>query len=97
LKSKEEKQLASVTSFNEEKELDSAKASQNLTKILHAEQKAKKEQRQREVELASIAIKTEDVDLIVNELEISQQQAERILREHKGDIVAALKYLVSVH
>lgn len=42
-----------------------------------------------------MSIKAEDVDLIVNEMEIGRDKAELTLREHKGDVVAALRHLIS--
>ena len=36
-----------------------------------------------------------DVDLIAAEMELSKDVAERKLREHKGDVVAALNTLVA--
>jgi NACalpha-BTF3-like transcription factor len=50
----------------------------------------------RQRELAAVSIKEEDIDLIVNELEITRTIAEVTLREHKGDVVAALRHLISV-
>ncbi|KAF8499945.1 hypothetical protein JB92DRAFT_2743220 [Gautieria morchelliformis] len=40
-------------------------------------------------------VKKDDVDLIVNELEIPRQQAERALVAAKGDTLKALQALVS--
>ncbi|NWS71132.1 HYPK protein, partial [Crotophaga sulcirostris] len=51
------------------------------------EQKAKQE---REKELAKVTIKKEDLELIMNEMEISRAAAERSLREHMGNVVEAL-------
>jgi NACalpha-BTF3-like transcription factor len=45
--------------------------------------------------LAAVEIKDEDVDLIVNELEVTKQVAERKLREHKGDLQATLNYFIN--
>lgn len=36
-----------------------------------------------------------DVDLIAQEMELDNDKAERTLREHKGDVVAALNTLVA--
>ncbi|CAD5322284.1 unnamed protein product [Arabidopsis thaliana] len=51
--------------------------------------------RLREKELASVKINPADVEFIVNELEIEKNVAERTLREHKGDAVAATRQLLS--
>lgn len=53
------------------------------------------EQLARERELAKVAINKEDVDLILNELEISKTKAERTLREHQGNVVEALAALTN--
>ena len=45
----------------------------------------------REKELAAVKISKEDVDVIASEFEVDKKLAERRLREHKGDLVAALK------
>ena len=49
----------------------------------------------REKELAKVSIKKEDVELIVKEMEISKDKAERTLREHTGNIVEALASLTN--
>jgi NACalpha-BTF3-like transcription factor len=43
-----------------------------------------------------VVVKSEDIDLIVNELEVDKARAELALRENKGDVVAALRHLISV-
>ena len=44
----------------------------------------------REKELSQVKVRKEDVELIVNEMEVSQSLAERKLREASGDVVQAL-------
>ncbi|KAJ7633044.1 hypothetical protein FB45DRAFT_792406 [Roridomyces roridus] len=41
-------------------------------------------------------IRREDVDIIVNEFEIPKTQAERLLVEHKGNVVDALRALTEL-
>ncbi|GAV67354.1 hypothetical protein CFOL_v3_10860, partial [Cephalotus follicularis] len=48
----------------------------------------------REKELAAVKINAADVDIIANELELDKKVAERTSREHKGDAVAAIRYLL---
>ena len=48
-----------------------------------------------EKQLASVKVKKEDVELIQNELEISKVKAERVLKEHNGDLSAALSALIN--
>lgn len=43
-----------------------------------------------------MVIKSEDVELIVRELEVEKAKAELALRENKGDVVAALRQLITV-
>lgn len=44
--------------------------------------------------MAAVKINTAEVDIIANELEMDKKVAERTLREHKGDAVAAIRYLL---
>lgn len=48
----------------------------------------------REKELAAVKINAGDVEIIANELELDKKVAERTLREHKGDAVAAIRHLL---
>ncbi|KAK3410715.1 hypothetical protein EUGRSUZ_J02724 [Eucalyptus grandis] len=48
----------------------------------------------REKELAAVKINAADVDIIANKLELDRKVAERTLREHKGDAVAAIRSLL---
>lgn len=57
--------------------------------IKEAEEKLAKE-----VELQKISIKKADIELIMQELEVSKEKAEKALRENKGDVVEALLYLI---
>ncbi|PPE02282.1 hypothetical protein GOBAR_DD00616 [Gossypium barbadense] len=47
-----------------------------------------------EKELAAVKINAAEVDIIANELELDKKVAERTLREHKGDAVAAIRSLL---
>ncbi|KIY63608.1 hypothetical protein CYLTODRAFT_402941 [Cylindrobasidium torrendii FP15055 ss-10] len=42
----------------------------------------------------SVTLKKEDIDLIVNELELSRTQAEKALQKHRGDVSVTLRALV---
>lgn len=48
----------------------------------------------REKELAAVKINAGDIDIIADELEMDKKVAERTLREHKGDAVAAVRHLL---
>ena len=52
-------------------------------------------ERERERELAAVTVEQGDIDLIACEMEMDKAAAERTLREHKGDVVAALNTLVA--
>jgi NACalpha-BTF3-like transcription factor len=42
-----------------------------------------------------VKIRKEDVELIVQELELSRAKAEKTLRQYRGDVLATLKALVN--
>lgn len=87
--------LEKVTDFVEEKEISGDNLDNAITAILNkrkleAEQKIELERR-----LASVKVKKEDVELICHEFEITKAKAERILKEHDGDLKAALTNLIN--
>mmetsp|Transcript_6862 Transcript_6862/g.10764 ORF Transcript_6862/g.10764 Transcript_6862/m.10764 type:complete len:113 (-) Transcript_6862:553-891(-) len=86
--------LERLTDFQEEKELDQVKVREAMSALAKAERAEAEAQAARERELAAVAIKKEDVDLMEKELEITKQVAERTLREHRGDVVAAIRTLI---
>ena len=45
----------------------------------------------RDKELAAVKLKKEDIDLIMTEYEVERKLAERRLREHSGNLRAALE------
>jgi len=89
--------LEKVTDYAEEKEI--APSSSNFDDALaniRTKQAAESAQRMaREKELAKISVSKEDVDLIVFEMEIPKSKAERVLREHNGNVVEALAALAN--
>ncbi|KOO27062.1 huntingtin interacting protein k [Chrysochromulina tobinii] len=87
--------VSKVTDFVEQKELDSAKASKALASITAADEVDRAAERERERELAAVVIDQADVVMIATEMELDKDVAERTLREHKGDVVAALNTLVA--
>ncbi|XP_074658199.1 huntingtin-interacting protein K-like [Tubulanus polymorphus] len=80
--------LEKVTDYHEEAEITNIGDAMKVVSDNAAQEAMEKQQRERE--LSKVKIRKEDVDLIVREMEISNAKAERILREHKGDIVPAL-------
>jgi NACalpha-BTF3-like transcription factor len=71
----EAKQLDSVTDVVHEKELDADVAKKAMSALTSAKNKEKKDA------ASKIAVSREDVDLIVSEMEISEEEATRVLRE----------------
>uniref|UniRef100_A0A0A9WYV2 Huntingtin-interacting protein K n=1 Tax=Lygus hesperus TaxID=30085 RepID=A0A0A9WYV2_LYGHE len=89
--------LERVTDYAEEKEISAAsdefKGAMSFIGDLRNKEAAEKMAKERE--LLKVAISKEDVDLIVNEFEISRPKAERVLREHLGNVVDALTALTN--
>lgn len=86
--------LEKVTDYAEEKEVFSVNQN-NLEAINQIEAKRSQETQAREKELAKISITKDDVELLVNELEITRQQAELALRQSSGDVVQAIVRLLA--
>ena len=94
----EAKQLDSVTDRYEEKELDASKAQEAISALSTNSANAAAVEK-------VVAVSKEDVALIVSELEVTEEVAERVLREvalqdgvgGDGDsmVVAALRRLVT--
>ena len=42
-----------------------------------------------------VAIKSEDITLLVTELDLTKENAEELLRKHKGSVQASLKAYIS--
>ncbi|CAD7085378.1 unnamed protein product [Hermetia illucens] len=87
--------LERVTDYAEEKEISSADMSSAVNMFGDKRSRENEERLAKELELQKIHIKKEDVELIVSEMLISKPQAEKILREHSGDVVAALQELTN--
>jgi len=87
--------LEKVTDYAEEKEIDSGKLTDAMTAISDKRKKEAESRIEREKVLASVKVKKEDIDVVVNEFEISRPRAERCLREAGGDLKTALTALVN--
>ncbi|XP_037078308.1 huntingtin-interacting protein K-like [Pollicipes pollicipes] len=81
--------LERVTDYAEEKEISSDITGAVAT-IGERRRKEAQEKMEREIELAKVPIRKDDVELIMTEMEIGRPRAERCLREHHGDVVKAL-------
>ena len=88
--------LEKVTDYAEEKEItDGANLNDAMNALNDKRKKEADKKAERERQLASVKVKKEDVELIVNELEISKLKAERVLKENNGDLSAALSFLIN--
>ncbi|OAY69810.1 huntingtin-interacting protein K [Ananas comosus] len=78
----------------EDRQLDSTRVQEAMAALASAKEADWNAMRMREKELAAVKINPIDVDIIANELELDKKVAERTLREHKGDAVAAIRSLL---
>ncbi|KAA3467894.1 hypothetical protein CXB51_000086 [Gossypium anomalum] len=83
-----------LTDRVEDRQLDSSRAQSAMASIAASAEAEKNAMRLREKELAAVKINAAEVDIIANELELDKKVAERTLREHKGDAVAAIRSLL---
>ncbi|CAM8986031.1 unnamed protein product [Rhodiola kirilowii] len=89
------KALDKLTDHVEDRQLDSSRVYQAMASIAASGEADRNAMRLREKELAAVKINASDVDIIANELELDKKIAERTLREHKGDAVAAIRHLLA--
>jgi NACalpha-BTF3-like transcription factor len=92
----EAKQLDSVTDVVKDDEIDESAAANAMSALSTANGETDHES----AALAAITVSKEDVDLIVSELEVTEEVAERALREsslaNEGNIVeSALRALIA--
>ncbi|XP_038906945.1 huntingtin-interacting protein K [Benincasa hispida] len=83
-----------LTDRVEDRQLDSTRVQEAMASIAASAEADWNAMMLREKELAAVKINAADVDIIANELELDKKVAERTLREHKGDAVAAIRYLL---
>ncbi|KAI3973000.1 hypothetical protein MKX01_019658 [Papaver californicum] len=83
-----------LTDLVEERILNVSRAQEAMAAIAASSEANLNAMKLKEKELASVKINAGDVDIIANELEIDKKVAERTLREHKGDAVAAIRHLL---
>ncbi|XP_065863818.1 uncharacterized protein [Euphorbia lathyris] len=83
-----------LTDRVEDRQLDSTRVQEAMASIAASADADWNAMRMREKELAAVKINAADVDIIANELELDKKVAERTLREHKGDAVAAIQHLL---
>ncbi|KAL8486111.1 hypothetical protein ACS0TY_022530 [Phlomoides rotata] len=83
-----------LTDRVEDRQLDSTRVQEAMASISASKEADIQAARLREKELAAVKINAADIDIIANELELDKKVAERRLREHKGDAVAAIRSLL---
>uniref|UniRef100_A0A5F4WB25 Nascent polypeptide-associated complex subunit alpha-like UBA domain-containing protein n=1 Tax=Callithrix jacchus TaxID=9483 RepID=A0A5F4WB25_CALJA len=82
--------LGRVTDYPEGKEIQSPNVETAMSVIGDRRPREQKAKQERDKELAKVTIKKDDLELTMTEMEISAAAAERSLREHTGNAVAAL-------
>merc|ERR1719369_1735889 len=89
--------LEKVTDYAEDKEILSTgnELEDAIVAIRNKQAQKTAEKVARERELAKVVISKEHVELIMHEMELPKDKAERTLREHGGDVVKALTALVN--
>eukprot|EP00092_Neocalanus_flemingeri_P026373 GFUD01028589.1.p1 GENE.GFUD01028589.1~~GFUD01028589.1.p1 ORF type:complete len:139 (-),score=61.00 GFUD01028589.1:23-439(-) len=89
--------LEKVTDYAEDQEILSTgnELEDAIVTIRNKQAQKTAEKLAKERELAKVVISKEHVDLIIHEMELSKEKAERTLREHGGDVVQALITLVN--
>ncbi|KAL4560185.1 hypothetical protein LXL04_032334 [Taraxacum kok-saghyz] len=90
------KALDKLTDHVEDRQLDSTRVQEAMASIAASKEADLNAMRLREKELAAVKINAAEVDIIASELELDKKVAERTLREHKGDAVAAIRHLIHV-
>ncbi|KAK7096040.1 huntingtin-interacting protein K-like [Littorina saxatilis] len=87
--------LEKVTDYVEEAEISSKNLDDAMKVVSDQQTRETKAKQEKEKELSKVKINKDDVDLIIQEMEIPRMKAERVLREHKGNVVDALTELVN--
>jgi len=99
----EAKQLDSVTDVVQEQELDASKAEQAMNALSSDDIKKKGGSDSKATALAAVIVSKEDIAAIVDEMEVTEEMAEKVLREvaismggnPSGMVEAALRKLVT--
>ncbi|GAX78789.1 hypothetical protein CEUSTIGMA_g6226.t1 [Chlamydomonas eustigma] len=93
-RAEQHKAMDSMTDLVPEKQLDEAKVQKAMTDLATSQRASKEAMQLREKELAAVKINKEEVDIITSEFEMDKKSAERRLREHGGNLHAALASLL---
>lgn len=92
----QKKEQAALGSLNVEGDsgIDTTQAMAALQTLTSQKKVVSQEEEERRKALASVKVAPEDVELIVTEMEVSKAVADRVIREHGGDVVEALRSMV---
>ncbi|KAI8806436.1 hypothetical protein BJ742DRAFT_364241 [Cladochytrium replicatum] len=91
------KDMENVTGYVEEGKdnLDEKKLDKAMNFITDVDKNQRSLKTTRDKELERIAVSKEDIDLVMAELDLTKQQAERLLRESKGSVQDTLKKFIA--
>ncbi|KAI8821415.1 CG9922-like protein [Fimicolochytrium jonesii] len=92
------KDMKNVSGFDDEggDNVDEDKLGKAMNFLTDVNNKQKAQKTSREKELEKVVVAKEDIDVVMNEFQIPRLQAERALRENRGNLPDTLKALVSV-
>ena len=93
-RNKEDSQLDSVTDVVKEKDMDKQKCMNALAELAKMEKTQAQEEKKRRKELKAVQVNEDDVAYLVNELLLSEAEADNHLRLNNGDLGETLKKLV---
>ncbi|KAI8915515.1 CG9922-like protein [Powellomyces hirtus] len=98
VKAQANKEMQNVSAFDDEAgdNVDEDKLGKAMSFLTDVNKKQKAQQSARDKELAKVVIGKEDVELIMNEFQVTKVQAEQALRENKGNVLNTMRQLVSV-
>merc|ERR1712039_456032 len=92
---KQAKQLDSITDFVDEKEtskIDVKEVEERLKDLRKKQEELDRHKQERDKQLAAVKVNKGDLELMCAELPLCEKEAlDRVLREHNGDLVAALR------
>eukprot|EP00041_Stephanoeca_diplocostata_P031258 m.970052 g.970052 ORF g.970052 m.970052 type:complete len:130 (+) comp23922_c1_seq12:160-549(+) len=93
----ESKEADKVTDYAEEKDatVDEGTLKAAMTLISANRKKEKELNEKRAKELKAVSVKKEDISLLSTELEVDSSEAEQMLREHNGDVLAVIRTVVA--
>merc|ERR1719277_1547345 len=87
--------LERITDHVEDTEIADATIANAVANLQSLQTPGLEQREELEKKLAAVKIKKEDVDLMMKEMEVTKDAAERSLREAGGDVIAALVALTN--